>query len=268
MQLKNFGFERHESCSFSYTKETILCDCAFILFRTPVKIWTPGGYTETEPGTGMIWLPGMKQQYSTKEHTEMVHDFVYINFDTESEHDIIKDIPVCTPIYFANTEPVIAALKAINTELFANTRRKYKYEILPRFLEILFYRIRNEIDFQGSNTENNPHYEEICNLRKYIYNNVKADWTLESMSSFVHLSPSYFQSLYKQIFGISATNDVIRARIASAKSMLSYSSHKISTVAEECGYKNVEHFIRQFKKNTGVTPNKYRNPTSIQKENK
>ena len=259
MQLRNFGFERHESCSFSYTRETIVCDCAFILFRTPVKIWTPNGYTETEPGTGMFGLPGVKQQYFTKEHTEMVHDYVYIDFDTESEHDIIKEIPVCTPIYFANTEPVISALKAINAEIFANTRRKYKYEILPRFLEILFYRIRNEIDFQGSNAENNPHYEEICSLRTYIYNNVKLDWTLETMSSSVHLSLSYFQSLYKQIFGISATNDVIRARLANAKSMLKYSSDKISTVAEECGYKNVEHFIRQFKKHTGFTPNKYRN---------
>ena len=79
------------------------------------------------------------------------------------------------------------------------------------------------------------------------------------MSLYVHLSPSYFQNLYKQIFGISATNDVIRARIANAKSMLNYSSYKISTIAEECGYKNVEHFIRQFKKHEGYTPNKYRN---------
>ena len=78
------------------------------------------------------------------------------------------------------------------------------------------------------------------------------------MSASVHLSPSYFQNLYKQFFFISATNDVIRARVAHAKSMLKYSSLKVSEIAEECGYTNVEHFIRQFKKHTGYTPNKYR----------
>ena len=258
MQLKNFGYDWREPCSFSNVKETIVNDCAFILFRTPMKVWTASGFTETEPGTGMFWVPGVKQIYYPKGQTAMLHDFAYIDFDTETERDLVKEIPVCTPIYFANTEPVISALKDINTEIFANTRRKYKYEILPRYLEILFYRIRNELDFQGKNEENNPHYKNICGLRTLIYNDVKKDWTLESMSSYVHLSPSYFQNLYKQIFGISATNDVIRARIANAKSMLSYSSHKISTVAEECGYKNVEHFIRQFKKHTGYTPNKYR----------
>ena len=258
MQIKNFGFDWHEPSSFSVISDTIATDCCFILFRSPMTVWTQNGYELVEANTGMLWTPGIKQIYYPAGNAEMIHDFIYINFDAEYEKDIIKDIPVCTPIYFSNTEPIVSTFRSINNDVFANTRRCYKYEILPRLIEILFYRIKNELDFQGENSDNSPHFRKLGGLRNEIYNNVKFDWTLENMSASVHLSPSYFQNLYKQFFFISATNDVIRARVAHAKSMLKYSSLNVSEIAEECGYTNVEHFIRQFKKHTGYTPNKYR----------
>ena len=48
------------------------------------------------------------------------------------------------------------------------------------------------------------------------------------------------------------------ARLAAAKNMLSHTDMKISQISEKCGYKNVEHFTRQFKELTGKTPGKYR----------
>ena len=32
----------------------------------------------------------------------------------------------------------------------------------------------------------------------------------------------------------------------------------VAHIAESCGYENVEHFNRQFKKITGFSPNQYR----------
>ena len=78
------------------------------------------------------------------------------------------------------------------------------------------------------------------------------------MAERLNLSESRFYALYKSIFGISPTADIINARIYSAKNMLQFSNDKIEKIAAELGYKNTTHFIRQFKSSTGVTPSKYR----------
>jgi YesN/AraC family two-component response regulator len=55
-------------------------------------------------------------------------------------------------------------------------------------------------------------------------------------------------------------NDVICARIDAAKVLLvSSPDTSVTELAEKLGYKNPYHFIRQFKKITGITPGAYRN---------
>ncbi|HCL04174.1 MAG TPA: AraC family transcriptional regulator, partial [Lachnoclostridium phytofermentans] len=43
-----------------------------------------------------------------------------------------------------------------------------------------------------------------------------------------------------------------------AKDLLSKTNMPIKEVANECGYKNEVHFMRQFKSIVGVTPSEYR----------
>ena len=57
---------------------------------------------------------------------------------------------------------------------------------------------------------------------------------------------------------VSAQGDTTDDLIEKAKEILSSSQATISQVAAMCGYDNEEHFMRQFKKNVGVTPTVYR----------
>ena len=52
--------------------------------------------------------------------------------------------------------------------------------------------------------------------------------------------------------------DVIESRIQSACELLSSTNKTFEEISLQCGYKNVEHFIRQFKKSQNITPAKYR----------
>ncbi len=47
-------------------------------------------------------------------------------------------------------------------------------------------------------------------------------------------------------------------RIERAKELLKRNDFTVSLVANEVGFKDLSNFIRQFKKNTGVTPTMYR----------
>ena len=72
------------------------------------------------------------------------------------------------------------------------------------------------------------------------------------------MSRSYFQHIYREIFGVSCISDVINGKIEKAKVILSETSCTVSQAAAMCGYDNEEHFMRQFKKLVGVTPTVYR----------
>ena len=53
-------------------------------------------------------------------------------------------------------------------------------------------------------------------------------------------------------------NDIIESRMKAARAYLTDSDLAVQRIAELCGYRNTEHFIRQFKQRNGVTPAVYR----------
>lgn len=101
------------------------------------------------------------------------------------------------------------------------------------------------------------HLGNMADLRRAIYTNPQLKWTIDEMARMMTLSRAYFQRMYKQNFGISATADVIAARIQLAKKLLS-GGKSVSETAEKCGYVSEVYFMQQFKKETGVTPAEFK----------
>ena len=66
---------------------------------------------------------------------------------------------------------------------------------------------------------------------------------------------SYFQHIYKELFGCSVVTDMINRRLEYAKYLLQNSSLSIAAISKMCGNENDTHFMRQFKCFVGVTPN-------------
>ena len=123
-------------------------------------------------------------------------------------------------------------------------------------------RLRQMFEPKSINEELTPvhsRYVKILKfIRKEIYEHPQAEYSKESFAESMYVSTMYFQKLYKQMFGVPFTRDLIEARIAMAKELLSETNLPIAEVAEACGYKNVPYFIRQFSHETGDTPHHYR----------
>ena len=95
-------------------------------------------------------------------------------------------------------------------------------------------------------------------LREHLFAHLDNNWTVAAMAEYVRLSPSRFYTLYKQFYHISPMDDLIRARIDTAKYCLSNSEVSVHGLAESLGYHSLSHFCRQFKAVTGLTPGEYR----------
>lgn len=99
----------------------------------------------------------------------------------------------------------------------------------------------------------------------FFKNNISQDNGLPSVKYFadsVHLSANYFGDLIKKETGKSAQEYIQFKLIERAKDLIMQSDKTISEIAYELGFAYPQHFGRLFKKQTGMTPNKFRNDAS------
>ncbi len=94
-------------------------------------------------------------------------------------------------------------------------------------------------------------------VKTFIKDNLAEKITLASLADLLHLSPFHFARMFKESFGDSPANFVIRQRIERAKDFLK-SNATLTFIANECGFSHQSHFNNYFKKHTGITPAAYR----------
>ena len=103
------------------------------------------------------------------------------------------------------------------------------------------------------------HSQKLRDLRSEVHEDFAKPWTIGQMASMMGLSASRFASLYKQEFGASPTEDLIRTRINQAKKMLSATKVSVKQVSLACGFESVHYFHRAFKRRLNITPKHYQN---------
>ncbi|MFD1430334.1 response regulator [Lacticaseibacillus mingshuiensis] len=99
-------------------------------------------------------------------------------------------------------------------------------------------------------------------LQKYIDHHLNEELTRDNLAEIVYLNPDYSAKLFKDEFGISMTNYIIRRRITMAEELVASSAQPINQIAESLGYTNFSYFTRLFKRETGMTPMGYRRKNS------
>lgn len=102
-------------------------------------------------------------------------------------------------------------------------------------------------------------YSEIFSeLRKEMKYSPQNDWSIAEAALRTGLSASHFQRLYKKHFGIPFNEELIAFRMDRAKYLLKNTSMPVQRIAEECGYTNSAHFMRQFKERENMSAGQYR----------
>ena len=100
--------------------------------------------------------------------------------------------------------------------------------------------------------------DQIQRLRHDIYDRPQENWNVSDIAKQICVSKSHLHRLYKQIFNVNLMDDLILARICKAQKLLEFSELRIQEIAQQCGYNNESHFMRQFKERTGMTALKFR----------
>lgn len=140
------------------------------------------------------------------------------------------------------------------------------YELVTGILRLstfeeLCMAIKNTLDTMLDNvyvTRNVKNAETLGQVLRYIRENFAQPITLDEVARSVYLSPFYFSHLFMDELGITFMEYLTRVRMEEAKKLLCDKSLSMQAIAESVGYDDASYFSKVFKKNVGVTPNKYR----------
>lgn len=106
--------------------------------------------------------------------------------------------------------------------------------------------------------ERGDEYELIRKVKKLIQNDLAGDLSVASMADSVHVTPNYLSRIFKRQTGEGCNEYIVRKRIEKAKCLLETTSIKAGEIAGMVGYRDINYFSLAFKKQTGVSPTKYR----------
>lgn len=137
-------------------------------------------------------------------------------------------------------------------------KQEYSYQCITNSLLLDFYLfVRNY-----SESVQMPFFNSRIDVQRYaiiqyIQDNYR-DVTLSTVAKRFHYSNEYTSRLIKDLMGMTYTEVVRTVRIERSQDFLANTTMTVANIAEAIGYDTPEHYIRQFKKHTGMTPSAYR----------
>lgn len=100
----------------------------------------------------------------------------------------------------------------------------------------------------------------IEKAKEYIMSNYNDyDISVERLSSYLHVSPTYFSTIFKRETEMSFVNFLTTTRLEEAIKLLNTTDDKTYIIAEKVGYPEANYFSYVFKKKYGISPSRYRN---------
>lgn len=93
---------------------------------------------------------------------------------------------------------------------------------------------------------------------KYIDENYTQNISLDCLEKELSLNKYYLSHVFKEKTGLTIVEYVHYRRIAEAQKRLKDKEQKPIDICYSCGFNNMQHFYRVFRKITGLSPEKYR----------
>lgn len=249
MQLHSMGIAYRHGNDFAIDRPNGSGDNLLLIFCTAAYVVTAGEKRVMPAGSAILYSKGEPQIYGAVGAEYVNH---WVHFDC-AENDIFFDragTVFNTPV----TAPSIADAEKVLEMLRLESLTDENEQCIDLLLRLLIAKSA----CTGGKSPNNPHSDRLRALRAEIYGNPAGRFTIGELAKKLSLSPTYFQTLYKNEFGVSCYEDILAAKTELAEYYLRNTALPVSAVAELCGYENDVHFMRQFRQRTGKTPSSLR----------
>ena len=98
----------------------------------------------------------------------------------------------------------------------------------------------------------------IGRIHEYMMKNYHEEINLEEIAGIVHMAPSSVCRFFKSSTGMTIFEYLNKIKIDYSCQLLLNSDRSVVNISYDCGFNNLSHFNKQFKKFIGKTPSQFR----------
>lgn len=243
-----------EKAGFIIDRPKGLPEYTFLHFHNSVEILVDGEVVVTPPGAVIFFAADTPQWFRSPD--PLLHDWMHMTGDMDT---LLREVGLVPDrLYFpGNSRFITPILRQIELEVLTDQPHRLELAEL-KLRELLILLRRSCMGQESAERPDSAAVKRLRQVRSAVFSQMEKSWTVAAMASLAYVSPSRFHALYRAVFGISPMDDLIRARIDTAKNRLTDTDESVQVLSEQLGYRNVTHFCRQFKALTGLTPSRFR----------
>lgn len=227
-------------------------DYVLIHFIDSAYVEKDGQMHETGQGTLLVWEKGNPQKYG---HAEKVWRHSWMHCDGTRVRDLLKlyKIPMNRVVTFKDTELFDRYLLALQHELSAHAR--YNPVILQNCFQNLLIEVSRLIDAHEQKTVI-PEY--VYKVKLYLESHFSEPINIAVFAKQTGYSESLLRREFKRYTSFSPMAYLMHLRMTHACALLGDKNLRVSEVSVRCGYEDIYHFSKLFKKRFGSSPIFYR----------
>ena len=255
MVFHAMGLSYSHEKDFSIDRPNGSGDDLLLIFRTGAKVICDGELITAPPRSAILYRKGYPQCYRA-DGGKYENHFLHMDCVDEEDFFTAAGFPSNRVIPMWDDSEVSEILRMIGREEMSDSPFKERY--MDMLIKMLILKIADCSRRSGNEPLSGAHSSALGALRAQLYSNAGSFSSVSDLARAVNLSPSHFQQLYREQFGVSCYDDLLSARIKAAEYYLKNTSLTVKEIAALCGYENDVCFMRLFRRRTGMTPSGYR----------
>ncbi|MFT4145936.1 MAG: helix-turn-helix transcriptional regulator [Mobilitalea sp.] len=221
----------------------------FLLILAPMNFEINGEAAVAKPGACILYTPGYPQKY------EAINEFYnsYLHFFSEVGLDNQFKIPLNTIFYPEGIDDINWYIKNMQIEYLTKPLH-FELQIEALIRQLLIHLDRNCLTRVHDIPVNTTLLSEFQSLRLQMLTYCEEDWSIERLCQSLNLEKSQVYAYYHKFFHTTPKVELINARIDKAKYLLVNGTLQVGQIAQLCGFNDIYHFSRCFKKLCGCSP--------------
>ncbi len=125
-------------------------------------------------------------------------------------------------------------------------------------LEMWFYRFVESLMTQLEASSMHRNNLTVYKIQKIILRKYMEDINLVKISEELNMNYHYLSSLFNEVMGMKLKDYIRRIRIEKSEALLKETDIGLTDIALQVGFSSQSYFTKSFKKETGITPLKFR----------
>ncbi len=150
---------------------------------------------------------------------------------------------------------IISSCQPLVYHQFLDSAKVFSIDTFKKAVKMEMFQLSAQLTSPSSH----PQSDVIYQVAHYIRLNYNKPFSQFACAQLFFINKNYMCRKFKNTFHVSMISYLNQIRIDHAKELLTNPGMKIKDIAYLVGFEDEKYFSRQFHKNTGLSPNEYRN---------